>query len=450
MNELHRELDRLATGVADEGTAERMLGRVGPMVAAVRRRRAARRTGFGMAAVGSVAAVALLVPGLIPRTGTEPGPAASTSWSLTAGIQCGDPLPDLATAAELPATLVVGLRGTQPGGLSLVEHVSNPTADEVPLERDDTLTVMVVRDGEIAGLWSGATTLSGALEAWTMAGSEGGTLRLTTCQPGSAEGMLTDGEYDVYAVRSDAQGAPLGVSGPLVLEVDGARTTMAGLVRSIATVQNQLAELTREAGAGAKVTTTETGGTDDRPGEAEAAAEAAIAALRAAGPAAGATFPACATTVPAPDPDAVLALGLGTTSVPEGTEPVQLLATLSTTGGRTVLGNAPLGGAGLTARLVFTREGVVVGAGYVDAEDVDLVALGPTDWATVTALGRATVCASPQTDAVGLPLPAGDYVAYAVLEVALKEVTEAGGPAVSRSDLITVVSAPAEVTITAP
>jgi hypothetical protein len=56
----------------------------------------------------------------------------------------------------------------------------------------------------------------------------------------------------------------------------------------------------------------------------------------------------------------------------------------------------------------------------------------------------------PQTDAVGLPLPAGDYQAYAVLEVALKEVTEADGAAVWRSDLVTIVSAPAAVTITAP
>lgn len=140
---------------------------------------------------------------------------------------------------DAPLTLVVGIRGSQPAGLGLVQYVANTTAEPQPLEPDDRLTVMVMRDDDVVALWASRADLSGTpLGPGEMAGAEGasgetgGSMRLTTCQPGSGEGMLLDGEYDVYAIRSDAQGATLGTSGPLALEIDGADTAMSGLTAS--------------------------------------------------------------------------------------------------------------------------------------------------------------------------------------------------------------------------
>lgn len=443
MNELHRELDRIASGVADDATADRMLGRVAPMVSAIRRRRAARRTGMGMAAVGSAAAVALLVPGLLPTERTAPGPAAP-SWSLTAGVECGDPLPTLPTAPDVPLTLVVGIVG-EPGSYGLIEYAANPTQQDWPLRADDTLTVMVVEDGTVVGLVQQRASLSGDLEPQGMGGAEGGAVTLATCQEGGVDGTLAAGEYDVYAVRSDAQGATLGTGGPLILQVEAGRAGMPGIMTTVAGVTATLADLARQADAEAEAAEAARQAEEQR-----AAAEAEIAALREDEPAAGTAFPACGTTVLAPDPSAPLTLELTAGDFPAGPEPVHTMATLRTADGHAVLGNAPVTGETLTGRLVFARDGLVVGAGYLDTEDVTMLDLGPGSTTTVTAIGRATVCTTRQTDAVGLPLPPGTYEAYAVLEVALQEVTGPDGVAAARSDLVTVVSAGAEVRITEP
>lgn len=446
MNELHRELDRLAAGVADDATAERMLGRVAPMVGAIRRRRAARRTGMGMAAVGSAAAVALLVPGLLPTERTTPGPAAP-SWSLTAGVECGDPLPTLPTAPDVPLTLVVGIVG-EPGSYGLIEYAANPTQQDWPLRADDTLTVMVVEDGTVVGLVQQRASLSGDLEPQGMGGAEGGAVTLATCQEGGVDGTLAAGEYDVYAVRSDAQGATLGTGGPLILQVEAGRAGMPGIMTTVAGVTATLADLARQADAEAEAAEAARQAEEQR-----AAAEAEIAALREDEPAPGTEFPACGTTVVAPDPDAALAVDAPTgLRLPSSDEPVTVLTNVRTASGTHVLGNVAVEAeTGLPrGHLVLARDGIVVGSVEPASHDVTLLDLGPQDVGTIATVGRTTVCTTNEPDVVGLPLPPGAYEVYAVLEIALQEVTGADGTAAARSDVVTVVSPAGEVTVTEP
>ena len=68
----------------------------------------------------------------------------------------------------------------------------------------------------------------------------------------------------------------------------------------------------------------------------------------------------------------------------------------------------------------------------------------------VAATGQLSLCGIPQTDAAQNGLPAGVYQAYAVLEVMLQEVTEAGGEAYSITELIAVRSNPVDVLIGVP
>ena len=120
--------------------------------------------------------------------------------------------------------------------------------------------------------------------------------------------------------------------------------------------------------------------------------------------------------------------------------------TVRTTRGRAVIGNAPTAG----ALIVLTRDGVVVGRGYRAAGDVDMLDLAADQTATVPATGVFSLCTIPQTDAAQDGLPAGMYQAYAVMDVMLQEVTEAGGEAASVTKLVAVRSNPVDITVGVP
>lgn len=160
-------------------------------------------------------------------------------------------------------------------------------------------------------------------------------------------------------------------------------------------------------------------------------ADAALAALLAAP---SGEFPACGSEVALDDaaPLALDPLQLPTTVRPG--EDLSGPVTLRTTDGRSVIGNAS--GAGAT--VVLVRDGVVVGRPYRDAEDTTLVDLGPQDGVEQPGAGAATLCTGTETP--GLPLPEGEYTAYAVLEVLLKEVTTADGEASAVTELTRAVS----------
>jgi len=157
-------------------------------------------------------------------------------------------------------------------------------------------------------------------------------------------------------------------------------------------------------------------------------------------------FPACGSVVPSGD-DPVLALDL---ALGEGVYAsggtLETVATVRTTNGRTVIGNAPIAG----ALIVLAKDGVVVGRGDSATGDVDILDLAAYQTVQVAATGQLSLCSIPQTGAVRDGLPAGTYQAYAVMEVMLKEVTEARGEATSVTELVAVRSNPVDVTIGVP
>jgi len=157
-------------------------------------------------------------------------------------------------------------------------------------------------------------------------------------------------------------------------------------------------------------------------------------------------FPACGSTVPSgDDPVLALDLALGERVYTPG-DLVKTVATVRTTNGRTVIGNAPVAG----ALIVLTRDGVVIGRGDPGTGDVDILDLAADQTAQVAATGQLSLCGIPQTDAAQDGLPAGTYQAYAVMEVMLQEVTEAGGEATSVTELIAARSNPVDITVGVP
>ena len=96
----------------------------------------------------------------------------------------------------------------------------------------------------------------------------------------------------------------------------------------------------------------------------------------------------------------------------------------------------------------MTRDGVVVGTGAREPRDAVLLDLGPDGSQVVPLTGVLEVCSTaPAGDPAALGLPPGTYEAYAVLDVALKEVVEASGEALSTSESVVVVSAPVPLTV---
>jgi hypothetical protein len=416
--ELHGRLDRLARLAGDDGTAERMLARVSPMVTRVRRRRAARRTGMSLAAVGAVAAVGLTASllGRLPGGTTGPLVPAGPPSQL-----CGQAPPSVSNA---PLGLGYGVSGAVTRA-DVELNLHNPHDASVALVVPVVSDVYLVQDGTVAATGSGSdpgvATLvhehstqtiapSDRLDAWTRVG-------LTSCR---ADGTISDGDYAVVVVVRDADGAVQAIGTGVELGVTAGRFGMS---------------------------------TQAKVEAAQAKAQAELAALTSVLDGDHSTaFPACGSRLPAATADAPVSLRL-TLDSPTVGQLTALMpsATLTATNGRHVVATTPVVGtdAGTVpmATLVLVRNGVVVATphlGHPDVGQVDLTGQG----STVMALGQASVCDPTGRSTAGLiALPRGDYHVYAVLRLTGLGVTAADGTTTSPADQL-VVSQP--VTATAP
>lgn len=522
-------LGALAASVDDGATAVRMTARVRPMVARVRRRRAARRGASGLAVLVAVAAVAV--------TATQLGGGSTPVAADDPSLACGS-VPPLAglTSSSYVGTVRVEADGAAVvgGGLDVDAWVQVPVGDDLG---DATLAgpasvLVAVGDAVVAGPATVDLPVGGDLLAAT-SDEAMLSLALTSCgRPGTS---LPAGSYTLVVTQRVAlSGVEIDLRGsqPLVLvddaaqleaelalqaavaaaeESQAARTEHgpalaalpdavvlppgrviasstdpeAGTVDLVVELDGQpdpspadllveagftLVEVTTEPGRPSWSSTLLTGhGVDvvvdvsNETGGGWMVTYAVAPTGAAADPAAGAEalvavldgdhsvpFPACGSLVPAPQ-EQPLALDLVDVFVVGGPDPARATVTLRTTGGRSVIGQTSITGSvpvGPVGLLLFARDGVVVGRGYLDPEHVDLVDLGPHDTLAVQLVGAAAVCTDPVTDTPGPGLPAGRYEIYGLLEVALKEVTEADGTAVSRSDLIRVLGGPAVATVT--
>ena len=400
--DLETSLAELARSVHDDAVATRMSGQVRHMVTRIRRRRAARHAATGVLSVGTLAAAVVGGLHLADRSGAPLPPAGTSSPSTPLVFQipeCGDPTTESpgpggpTVSAELPAAVALGTE------LEATLRIDAHGAEIL----GSAGTAWVARDGVVV------STSLGVAEATLEEGAERHriTASLVSCDTGEP---LSPGDYQMYfgqqVMTSESNGWVDVTSGPWPFVI----------------------------------------GPDDRAELAEQAEQfelqAQLDALLAQPPSSD-PFPSCGSAVPDGD-DLPLALDLTLAEqvYPAG-ELVQTQATVHTTAGRTVIANAPTSG----ALIVLVRDGVVVGRGYWDPEDVDILDLGPDDTQVVPAIGRLSLCTTPLTEAGGPDLPDGAYQAYAVMEVMLKEITEASGDAYSITELIAARSAPVDITV---
>ncbi|MBX9246559.1 hypothetical protein ICW40_17350 [Actinotalea ferrariae] len=417
--DLERSLHDLARSVQDDAASERMAGQVRHMVTRIRRRRHVRQAATGV--VGAGAATAVVVGGL-QLAGRGPLEASPAGWSAAAwGCEPETPteLPDPPVDVEVshPAAAASGTV------TSLVVSAHEPDPDATAVEVAPT--VVLVRDGVVV---SRPAALTGTMESFPV--QHAFDLSLTSCLPGSAP--LPPGTYDVL-VRQEV--VRLGVQVVAVqhstLEVTATREEA-----------DELADRARTAEPSPAPTaapTTAPEGSASAGGSAPAT-QADVDALLAQAP--QGTFPACASAVLSEaDPPLTLDLTLEQRPYAPG-EAVGGTVGLRATGGRTVIANAPTHG----ALLVLTRAGAVVGREYRDTEDVELVEASgqPVD---VALTGSMSLCSAPAQELPAGGLPPGRYDAYAVMEVMLKEVTEADGTARAETRSVVVRSEPVPVTI---
>jgi len=383
--DLETSLDQLARSVHDDAVAERMTGQVHQMVAQIRRRRAARYTASGLVSMGTVAAVAVVGVQLAGRNAT-PGPVATQpDATAVAWPGCGDAAPAAPVADETQM------------------YLEGSAGPEVVAGDDVPVTVRLVNGGTETLSWASAAPIELAVVS-------NGLVVATASVPGNS------GEFGPGDRWQSAD--------PVTLVACGGDTPLdPGEYKMFAAVTLTLADGPRDLVAGPwPFTITE-------------------APASAADP-----FPACGSVVPSGD-DPVLALDL---ALGEGVYAsggtLETVATVRTTNGRTVIGNAPIAG----ALIVLAKDGVVVGRGDSATGDVDILDLAAYQTVQVAATGQLSLCSIPQTGAVRDGLPAGTYQAYAVMEVMLKEVTEARGEATSVTELVAVRSNPVDVTIGVP
>lgn len=199
MTELRERLDSLARLAGDDASAERMLGRVAPMVHAVRRRRTARHVGMSAAGLGTAAAVGLVGvvvgggstgPRGVGPAGTGPSgvwPAEATACGAT--VTPGEPATD---GLRLVASLT-GL-ATAP---RLEELVVNEGDASVFVPQDPAHEVLVLDRGRVVA----RTTLSasvGILQAGSSAGLSTIEWPLQACDAAG----LPDGTYQVVVAAT--------------------------------------------------------------------------------------------------------------------------------------------------------------------------------------------------------------------------------------------------------
>lgn len=390
--DLERALHDVASSVHDDATADRMAGQVRHMVTRVRRRRAARHTANGLVGVGAAAAIAVTTTQILryDGAGDRVAPAGETS----------------PTAAPADGFGTCGGRLTAPEGqdlaLQLDVHETVGGAPEVTvragtrLDTADDPVLVLARDGVVVSPVARSHTVLQPDPAVHVVEPA-----LVSCQDGEP---LPAGEYEVWARQE-------------VTREDGTRVAVVGGPQTLTV--------------------------PDAPADAAEAVQARIAEIVAARELAD-HFPFCGAVLPTPIEDPLLVAtpvlpADGATAAPG--EALLVSVELRSGGGRHVLATAAQ-----TGTVVLLVDGVVVG--YQDVEtDVGLVDLGPDDAVTLPARGAARLCGTDGPDVDGLALPPGQYQAVVVLDVALKEVVEAGGDVRSTSEPYPVVTEPFTVTV---
>ena len=357
------------------------------MVAQIRRRRAARYTATGLVGMGTVAAVAVAGVQLAGRNAT-PGPVAiQPDAPAVAWPQCGDAAPDVVPLPETPTDLFLrGSAGPEAGYGEPVPVVLNWVNDSAQTITYSAVTIQLMVVRDGVVVGTASRESLGVVERPSGSGA-GFTDAVPTVACGG-DTPLDPGDYQMFAAVT------------LTL-ANGPRDLVAGPW---------------------PFTITEAAAPTTDP------------------------FPACGSVVPSgDDPQLALDLTLGERMYTPG-ETVTTVATVRTTAGRAVIANAPTAG----ALIVLTRDGVVVGRGYSNPGDVDILDLAADETVEVAATGQLSLCSIPQTDAAQDGLPAGMYQAYAVMEVMLKEVTESDGGAYSITELIAARSNPVDILVGVP
>lgn len=421
--DLESSLEQLARSVHDDEVATRMNGQVHRMVAQIRRRRAARYTATGVVSVGAVAAVAVGALQLAdpeapapvaPATEDSDGDLSYDVTGLEGRYVCGEvapeppEAPDDALVLEGRVAPAVAYGDPAPLELTLINIFSMSVASS------SLVDVVVLSDGVVVGTSSVDPLALGLIPGTDPAGESAATI--AAC---GSDTPLGGGEYQVVASIT------LGLA-------DGTSRTVATEPMPFTIGANPLDAITEASGEAAG-----------------AQGLAAVAEIVASAGQRADPFGVCGSIVPSPDDPPLaleldLASGTGLTYGPGSV--IEAEVTMTTRRSRSVIGNVPTVG----ALIVLTREGVVVGRGQWDPEDVDVVDLGPDDTLTVPGSGQVLLCGLPGADAPTVDLPSGAYQAYAVLDVMLKEVTESGGEARSVTQTVTVRSQPVDVVVDTP
>ena len=409
--DLERSLAELARSVHDDGVAERMTGQVRHMVTRIRRRRAARYSATGVVGVGAAAGLAVgglhladRYPATVPPAATDLTP----SPSMASVLRCGGSVPAPTDAGESGLSLALKLSdpagdATYPadGDIPRVDvFVENASEDRVTVHQTEGAILAVVRDGVIvalavpaeAGTATGDLPPGGAFETPA-------SMALVLC---NTDGPLADGEYQLVAAVT-------------VEDVTHDR---------VVTLVGEPFPFT-VSGASPEATT----------------AEEALADTLAQAPVSD-PFPHCGSAVPEQvDPPVVIDLVLGERVYAPG-EVFTTEVTVRSTADRTVLANAPIP----VARIVLTRDGIVVGQVIQEPVDTDLITVAPGAPLTVPAEAQLSVCRLGFVDYPPFDLPAGTYQAYAVAEMWLKEI-QTPDDAYSLNELFAAMSDPVEITV---
>ena len=417
--DLERSLNDLARSVGDDGAAQRMSGQVHLMAGRIRRRRATRHAANGVVGLGAAAAVTFGGLQLAQRDDSTAPPAAREDpGSVACGALLADPASDPGAAVSLVLEVQEAGVGTAP------VTVPDPAVGaEVSVSFAGAVDEIV----DVVGEPQMALTLDGVVVslpaqvadvAESMPPIFGLRQPLLACDPATAGQPLPPGGYEIVAWQTVqlATGGAVQLSGRTSLLIAGQETAVPEPTPADEPVPD----------------------VDGVGSEAQAALEALLAQAPSPN-----QFPACASALlPLDDPLLTFDLTLEDRPYASG-EQLTGEVTLLSTGGRTVLGNAPTSG----AVLVLTQAGVVVGRDFRDPEDVDLVGVGPDDARAVPLSGSMSLCSVPVTATPALGLPPGAYEAYAVMEVMIKEVVEADGEALSITQGVVVRSNAVPVTV---
>lgn len=396
--DLESSLADLARSVHDDAVADRMNGQVRHMVTRIRRRRAARYSATGVVGLGATAAVAVGGLQLADRSPAPVPPAATDPTSAPVpAMGCGQPSSDLPATSDATFDLFGEAGPTAPYGEPVPVALTLASANAQTYTVGETLQVVVLEDGVVVGTAEGDASDLG-VEAG-IDPQEGAAITVIGCD---GDNPLSTGEYQLVALAT-------------VELFDGTSRTVVSDPLPFAI-------------------------TDAEPVEASTAEEA-LADTLARAPVDEA-FPVCGSAVPTQvDPPVVIDLVLGERVYAPG-EVFTTEVTVRSTADRNVLANAP----SPLARIVLTRDGIVVGQVIHEPVDSNLITVAPDEPLTVPADAQLSVCRIGFVDYPPFALPAGTYQAYAVAEMWLKEI-QTPDDAYSLNELFAAMSEPVDVTI---